>query len=93
MISFSYEEYKSVLLRLRQIQRYLNTAEQLGVLPIIYTGLSSGLRQCELTSLSWADFHVQYRYILKGQFLLTLNDKATHLLEQIPKTDSPMQKR
>ena len=33
------EEYKTAPLRLGQIQRYINTAEQLGVLPIIYTGL------------------------------------------------------
>lgn len=59
------EEYKSAPLRLGQIQRYLNTAEQLGVLPIIYTGLSSGLRQFESITLPWADFHVRYRYILK----------------------------
>jgi hypothetical protein len=83
------EEYKSVPLRLGQIQRYLNTAEQLGVLPIVYTGLSGGLRQCELITLSWADFHVRYRYILKSQRLLTLNDKAAHLLEQLPKSNSP----
>lgn len=42
------EEYKTAPLRLGQLQRYLNAAEQLGILPIIYTGLSSGLRQCEL---------------------------------------------
>lgn len=83
------EEYMSAPLRLGQIQRYLNTAEQLSVLPIIYTGLSSGLRQCELITLSWADFHVRYRHILKGQRLLTLNDKAIHLLEQLPKPSSP----
>lgn len=83
------EEYKSAPLRLGRIQRYLNTAEQLGVLPIIYTGLSSGLRQCELIILSWADFHIRCRYILKGQRLLTLNDKAAYLLEQISETDSP----
>ena len=82
-------EYKAAPLRLGQILRYLNTAEQLGVLPLIYTGLSSGLRQCELITLSWADFHVRYRYILKGQRLLTLNDKAVYFLEQIPKTNSP----
>ena len=72
-----------------QIQRYLNMAERLSVLPIIYTGLSSGLRQCELITLSWIDFHVRYKYILRGQRLLTLNDKAVHLLEQLPKTNSP----
>ena len=82
------EEYKTAPLRLGQLQRYLNAAEQLGVLPLIYTGLSSGLRQCELITLSWADFHVCYRYILKGQRLLTLNEKAEHLLKRIPETDS-----
>ena len=83
------EDYKPLLLRLGQIQRYLNTSEQLGVLPLIYTGLSSGLRQCELITLSWADFHVRYRYILKGQRLLTLNNRAAHLLERVQETDSP----
>ena len=83
------EEYKTAPLRLGQLQRYLNAAEQLGVLPIIYTGLSSGLRQCELITLSWANFHVRYRYILRGQRLLTLNDKAVYFLEQIPETNSP----
>ena len=63
------EGYKAAPLRLGQLQRYLNATEQLGVLPLIYTGLSSGLRQCELITLSWADFHVRYRYILKGQRL------------------------
>ena len=82
------EEYKTAPLRLGQIQRYLNTAEQLGVLPIIYTGLSSGLRQCELITLSWADFHVRYKYIFRGQRLLILNDKTVLLLEQIPETAS-----
>lgn len=82
------EECKTAPLRLGQLQRYLNTAEQHGVLSIIYTGLSSGLRQCELITLSWADFHVRYKYILRGQRLLTLNDKAGHLLKRIPETAS-----
>ena len=83
------EEYQAAPLRLGQLQRYLNAAEKLGVLPLIYTGLSSGLRQCELITLSWVNFHVRCRYILKGQRLLTLNAKAAHLLKQIPETDSP----
>lgn len=83
------EEYKAAPLRLGQLQRYLNAAEQLGVLPLFYTGLSSGLRQYELITLSWVDFHIRYRYILKGRRLLTLNAKAEHLLKQIPETDSP----
>ena len=82
------EEYKTAPLRLGQIQRYLNAAEKCGVLPIIYTGLSSGLRQCELITLSWADFHVRCRYIHRGQRLLVLNAKAEHLLEQLPEADS-----
>lgn len=82
------EEYKTAPLRLGQLQRYLNAAEKLGVLPLIYTGLSSGLRQCELLTLSWADFHVRYRYILKGQRLLTLNEKAAYLLTRISETSS-----
>ena len=83
------EGYKAAPLRLGQVQRYLNAAEQLDVLPLIYTGLSSGLRQCELITLSWADFHVRCRYVLKSQRLLTLNAKAEHLLKQIPETDLP----
>lgn len=39
--------------------------------------------------MSWADFYIRYRYILKGQRLLTLNDRAAHLLEQLPETNSP----
>ena len=80
------EEYNTTPLRLGQLQRYLNAAEQLGVLPLIYTGLSSGLRQCELITLSWADFHIRCRYILKEQRLLAINRKAEHLLEGIPET-------
>ena len=53
------EAYQTTPLRLGQLQRYLNAAEQLGALPLIYTGLSSGLRQCELITLSWADFHIR----------------------------------
>lgn len=34
------EEYKTAPLRLGQLQRYLNAAEQLGVLSLIYTGLT-----------------------------------------------------
>ena len=83
------EEYKTAPLRLGQLQRYLNAAEQLGVLPLIYTGLSSGLRQCELITLSWADFYVRYRYILKRQRLLTLNEKAAYLLNRLPENSSP----
>lgn len=71
-------ERTTVPLRLGQVQRYLNAAEQLGALPIVYIGLSSGLRQGELLALSWVDF--RGRHILKGRRLLTLNDRAAELL-------------
>ena len=52
------EEYKTAPLRLGQLQRYLNAAEQLGVLPVIYTvrrctGRPEVLRiQCRKTGYS-----------------------------------------
>lgn len=83
------EECQAIPLRLGQIQSYLNAAENMGVLPIIYTGLTSGLRQCELLTLSWADFHVPCRCILKGKRLLALNDKAAGLLADLPPSELP----
>lgn len=41
-------------LRFGQIRRYLDAAQGLRAYPILYVGLSSGLRQGELISLSWA---------------------------------------
>ncbi|WP_312159692.1 integrase [Oscillibacter sp.] len=77
------EECRTIPLRLGQLQRYLNAAEKLGALPIMYIGLTSGLRQCELLTLSWADFHVPCRSIRKGKHLLALNDKAAALLADL----------
>ena len=97
-------EHEANLLRIGQIQRYLKAAEEYGVLPIIYIGLTSGLRQCELFTLLWADFNVQNRFILRGKRLLMLNQKAAALLTEEykrhsekqqafinPKTDEPYQ--
>ena len=97
-------EHETNLMRIGQIQRYLKTAEEYGVLPIIYIGLTSGLRQCELFTLLWADFDFQNRFILRGKRLLTLNEKAAALLAEEfkrhsekpqafinPKTDEPYQ--
>ena len=97
-------EHEANLLRIGQIQRYLKAADEHGVLPLIYIGLTSGLRQCELFTLLWADFNVQNRFILRGKRLLTLNEKAAALLTEEykrhsekqqafinPKTDEPYQ--
>lgn len=83
------EECRTIPLRLGQLQRYLNAAEKLGALPIVYIGLTSGLRQCELLTLSWADFYVPCRCILKGKRLLALNDKSTALLADLPPSERP----
>lgn len=83
------EECQTIPLRLGQLQRYLNAAEKLGVLPVIYIGLTSGLRQCELLTLTWADFYVPSRYILKRKRLLALNDKASALLADLPPSEHP----
>lgn len=72
--------HETVALRLGQLQRYLKSAESAGVLPIIYIGLTSGLRQCELFTLLWADFDVRNKCILRGKRLLILNEKAAELL-------------
>ena len=84
-----YEGYHPNRLRLGQVQRYLNAAEQLNVLPMIYIGLTSGLRQCELLTLTWAAFHIPYKYIHRRGRLLTLNSKASALLRTVGKSESP----
>ena len=84
-----YEEYHPNRLRLGQIQQYLNAAEQLHVLPIVYIGLTSGLRQCEVLTLTWAAFHVPYKYIHQRGRLLTLNAKASALLKTVQVSESP----
>lgn len=68
-------------LRASQIRRYLNAAEDSGVLSIIYIGLRVGLRQCELFTLLWSDFDLQRRYILRGRRLLPLDEKEVALLK------------
>ena len=73
-------KYEPKQLRPGQVTRYLGAAEALGILPITYIGLTSGLRQGELFTLLWANFHVQDRTILRGKRLLRFSGKATALL-------------
>ena len=73
------EPVPGIPLRLGQIQRYLIVAESQGILPLVYLGLTSGLRQKELFSLKWCDFDRQGR-IRKGKRLLTISPKAVKLL-------------
>lgn len=85
------ERKPAMRLRPGQIRRYLDAAECEGVLPIIYIGLTVGLRQSELFTLLWADFNLQHRYILRGKRLLTLDEQAVSLLTMEHKwhPDSP----
>ncbi len=78
------EQRRKMPLRLGQVQRYMMTAEAQNVLPLVYVGLTSGLRQCELLELRWADIHG--RYIHRGRQTLVLNDKARALLKQQQRT-------
>ncbi len=78
------EQRRKMPLRLGQVQRYLMTAEAQGVLPMVYVGLTSGLRQCELLELRWVDIYG--RYIHRGHRTLVLNDKAQALLTQQQRT-------
>ena len=53
------EEYKAAPLRLGQLQRYLNAAEQLGVLPLFYTGLIVYFfNACALRRRNWFSFTI-----------------------------------
>lgn len=78
------DEHRRNPLRLGQIQRYLNAAEEQGILPMVYIGLTSGLRQCELLELRWDDIYG--RYIHRGKRTLILNNKAQALLAQQSRT-------
>ena len=75
------EPVPGIPLRLGQIQRYLIAAEKQNILPLVYVGLTSGLRQKELLSLKWSDFDGQGR-IHKGKRLLTVGLKAMRLLHE-----------
>lgn len=74
--------HETVTLRLGQLQRYLKVAEALDAFPILYIGLTSGLRQCELLTLLWADFDFRRKCILRGKRMLILNERASALLTQ-----------
>jgi integrase len=77
------QERKPKQLRPGQVRRYLDTAEEIGCLPMVYVGLTSGLRQGELLALSWAAFDVQSRQVILGKHLLTLSEKAAeHLVTE-----------
>jgi len=77
------QEHEPKQLRPGQVRRYLDTAEKMGILPMIYVGLSSGLRQGELFALQWVASDMQSKQIILGNRLLALSKKAAeHLVAE-----------
>lgn len=73
---------KQYLKRVRQgqVKRYLEEAKLLGAFPILYTILTSGLRQGEATSLQWAAFDVDAGKLYLQKRWVTLTQKQTDIL-------------
>ena len=69
-------------LRSSQIRRYLETAKELDVYPILYVGLTSGLRQGELISLPWAAFDMSAKRLRLHKRWINLSNSAVQVLTE-----------
>ena len=67
-------------LRSGQVKRYLDVAQGLSAYPILYVGLSSGLRQGELISLPWVAVDVCGRRVVLEKRWVGLSAKAAELV-------------
>ena len=82
-ISVPHEETQPAMqLRSGQIRRYLETAKNLNVYPILYVGLTSGLRQGELISLPWAAFDISKNRLHLQKRWINLSDTAAQVLTE-----------
>ena len=80
-ITVPHEETQPAMrLRSSQIRRYLETAKALNVYPILYVGLTSGLRQGELISLPWAAFDMSSKRLRLQKRWINLSDAAAQVL-------------
>ena len=80
-INVPHEEAQPAMrLRSSQIRRYLETAKELNVYPILYVGLTSGLRQGELISLPWAAFDMSTKRLRLQKRWINLSDTAAQVL-------------
>ena len=80
-INVPHEETQPAMrLRSGQIRRYLEVAKELDVYPILYVGLTSGLRQGELISLPWAAFDLSTKRLRLQKRWINLSDTATQVL-------------
>ena len=76
------EAQPAMQLRSGQIRRYLDTAKDLDVYPILYVGLTSGLRQGELISLPWAAFDLSTKRLRLQKRWINLSDTAAQVLAE-----------
>ena len=82
-INVPHEETQPAMrLRSGQIRRYLETATELDVYPILYIGLTSGLRQGELISLPWAAFDMSAKRLRLQKRWINLSDTAVQVLTE-----------
>ena len=80
-INIPHEETQpTIRLRSGQIRRYLEAAKELDVYPILYIGLTSGLRQGELISLPWAAFDMSAKRLRLQKRWISLSDSAAQVL-------------
>ena len=75
-------EKKQIWISTRQLTRYLEATKKWGAYPIFYTGLSSGLRQGELISLTWAAFDLQEKQLLLPHRWVKLSEPLAEILIQ-----------
>ena len=76
------ESQPAIRLRSGQIRRYLEAAKELNVYPILYVGLTSGLRQGELISLPWAAFDLSTKRLRLQKRWINLSDTAAQVLAE-----------
>ena len=82
-INVPHEETQPAMrLRSGQIRRYLEAAKELDVYPILYVGLTSGLRQGELISLPWAAFDISAKRLRLQKRWINLSDSAAQVLTE-----------
>lgn len=78
-------------LRSGQVKRYLDVAQGLSAYPILYVGLTSGLRQGELISLPWAAVDICERRVILTKPWVGLSAQAVGIMvkEHAKHPDSP----
>ena len=82
-INVPHEEAQPAMrLRSGQIRCYLEVAKELDVYPILYVGLTSGLRQGELISLPWAAFDMSAKRLRLQKRWINLSDTAAQVLTE-----------